>query len=280
MTAIRIRHRGVVYRLLRFAQTKDWSLVIAWDRQPLDDPQRHKFSSDDAIPLKVDPPIGQKKLTYHTSGQVNYHGWVECPPRYHEPPHGLTKPQLLIGVSLAESARLTPLESEKGKNHIIVDLADEVGDARFTFGLVAAPIAFESPPNIVFRLDYDVFSIVCISMPPPQIPSGLEHHNIYFAPEGSLSSRAIENLDVAMLAYHQARVGHRELGIYPPNGEGVYHLFPSVVMREVPKVNVTFSDPSYHVEVDQERARPMLIPFRIFRGEQRITRGDLRGLIV
>lgn len=108
---------------------------------------------------------------------------------------------------------------------------------------------------------------------------GLERHNIYFAPEGPLRSRAIEDLDTAMLSYHQARIGHTELSVYPPNGDGVYHLLPSVVMRAVPQVSITFSELGYRIEVIQERARPMLIPFRIFRGEQRITRGDLRGLI-
>ena len=134
-------------------------------------------------------------------------------------------------------------------NGRIVDLADAVGDARFTLGLVAAPITFESPQNTIFRLDYDVFSIVCKSMPPPHTPSELVHHNIYFAPDGPLSARAIDNLDVAMLAYHQARIGHSELGIYPPNGEGVYHLLPSVVMRAVPRVSFSFSEPGYRVEI-------------------------------
>lgn len=280
MTAIRIRHRGIVYRLFRFSQTGDWSLVIAWDRQQLVDPQHQRFSSDNPTPVQVAPPIAQKRLTYHTSGQVNYHGWIQSPPRYHEPPHAITRPQLLIGVSLAGATRLTRLAQEKMDNSCIVDLADAVGDARFTLGLIAAPISLESPPNTIFRLDYDVFSIVCITMPPPCIPSELVHHNIYFAPDGPLPSRAIDNLDVAMLAYHQARIGHRELGIYPPNGEGVYHLLPSVVMRAVPKVHVSFSEPGYRIEIVQERVRPMLIPFRIFHGKQRITNGDLRNLIV
>lgn len=280
MTAIRLRHRGVVYRLLSFAQTSDWSLVIAWDRPSRVDPQHHRFCSDDPIPAPVTPPSGSKRLTYHISGQVNYHGWVQSPPRYHEPPHSLTKPQLLICVSVPAAISLTPLDPpKKATQSEVIDLGDEVGDARFTFGLFAAPSSCESPPNILFRLDYDVFSIVCVSMPPPHIPVEIENHNIYLAPEGPLQSRAIQNLDDAMLAYHQTRVGHNELGIYPPNGDGVYHLLPSVVMRTTPNVHVTFSEPGYRIEIISERARPMLIPFRIYRGQQRIACGDLRPLI-
>lgn len=280
MTSIRIRHREIIYRLLRFTQTGDWSLVIAWDRQSQENPQHHRFSSHDATPEAVVPPNTQKKLTYHTSGQVNYHGWVQSPPRYHEPPHAITRTQLLIGVSLASATRLTPLDAPPNINDSIIELSDDMGDARFTFGLFAAPTSFESPPNLFFRLDYDVFSILCLSIAPPHIPHELENHNIYFAPEGPLQSRAINNLDVAMLAYHQARVGHSELGVYPPNGEGIYHLLPAVVMRAIPRVNITFSEPEYRIEVIHDRARPMLIPFKIFRGEQRIVNEDLRGLIV
>lgn len=280
MTAIRLRHRGIVYRLLRFAQTADWSLVIAWDRHSLDEPESHRFTSAEKVPERVTSPTDPKRLTYHTSGQVNYHGWVQCPLRYHAPLQALVGPELLIGVSVAEIGGLTPLGTGTKKNDTVIELADDVGDTRFTFGLLAAPLTFDSPPNLIFRLDYDVFSIVCVSIPPPEIPIGLERHNIYFAPEGPLRSRAIQNLDSAMLAYHQARIGNSGLGIYPPNGEGVYHLLPSVVMRAIPSVKIAFVDPDYRIEIIEERARPMLIPFHIFRGTERITRGDLRSMIV
>lgn len=279
MTAVRVLHRGVTYRLLRFTQASDWSLVIIWDRWSQEDPQYHRFSSASPTPVAGTPSTDQKRLTYHPTGQVNYHGWVQIPPQFHQPLHAATQPQLLIGVSVAAATSLTSLISGVKSRDIVVNLTDDVGDMRFSFGLVVAPHTFESPPNTIFRLDYDVFSIVCVTLPPPHVPSGLERHNIYFAPEGPLRSRAIKDLDVAMLSYHQTRVGHTELGIYPPNGDGVYHLLSSVVMRAVPQVNITFIEPGYRIEIVHERARPMLIPFRIFRGEQRITEGDLRSLI-
>ena len=280
MTAIRFRHRGTVYRLLRFKQTGDWSLVIVWDRRSPHDPKHYRFSSKDPTPVACDPPTADKRLTYHTTGQVNYHGWVQTPPRFIEPPHALTQPHLLIAVSLAHATKLIPLDANEIRDQVIVDLADDVGDARFTFGILAGQLGFENPPNTLFRLDYDVFSIICVTLPPPYIPNTLEHHNVYLAPEGPLYSRAIADIDVARLAYHQARIGHSELGIYPPDGDGVYCLFTSVLMRAVPDLRITFSEPGYRIEVIRERARPMFVPFRIFRGEQRITRGDLRSLIM
>jgi hypothetical protein len=279
MTAIRMRHRGIVYRLLSFKQTSDWSLVIAWNRPSPLDPKHHRFSSDDPTPIACDPPTADKRLTYHITGQVNYHGWVHTPPRFIEPPHALTQRHLLIAVSLVHATTLMPLVAKKRRDEVIVDLADDIGDARFTFGILAGQLGFENPPNTLFRLDYDLFSIICVTMPPPYIPNTLEHHNVYMAPEGPLSSRAIEDIDVAMLAYHQARIGHSGLGVYPPDGDGVYSLFTSVLMRAVPNLRITFSEPGYHIEVIRERARPMFVPFRIFRGDQRITRGDLRTII-
>ena len=278
MTAVRIRHRGVIYRLLRLTQSSDWSLMIVWDRQSPDDAQNYRFSSDEPIPVAEAPSGDQKRLTYHPTGQVNYHGWVRTGPRYHEALQAITQPQLLIIVSVAAITKLTALKSV-GSDDVIVDIEDQVGEERFTFGIVAAPLAYESPPNALFCLKYDVFSIVCVTMPPPDIPLGLEQHNIYCAPEGRLSSRAINDPDRAMLAYHQARIGHTELGIYPPNGDGVYHLLPRVIMRAIPQVTISFSEPGYRIEVVHERARPMLIPFRIFQGNKRIVRGDLRELI-
>ena len=110
------------------------------------------------------------------------------------------------------------------------------------------------------------------------MPSEVRDHFLHLAPSGPLTSRAMQP-DAAMLAYHQKRVGNRGLWVYPPNGEGVYTLMTSVVMRRVPKVAIEFSDPRYRIEVINERARPMSIPFSIFRDNQRVTQGDLRGLI-
>jgi hypothetical protein len=63
------------------------------------------------------------------------------------------------------------------------------------------------------------------------------------------------------------------------NGEGVYSLFTSVETRVVPRVKIRFADPELRIEVLQDRARPMMIPFRIFRGHHRVVKADLRGEI-
>jgi hypothetical protein len=106
----------------------------------------------------------------------------------------------------------------------------------------------------------------------------LDQHFQHIAPDGPHNGRQLTK-NLAMLAYHQERMNQREIFIYPPNGEGVYSLFTSVETRVVPRVKIRFADPELRIEVLQDRARPMMIPFRIFRGHHRVVKADLRGEI-
>ena len=273
--ALRIRYKGAVYKVLRFEQTGDWSLVVIWDRKRREEQAMHTFSSAAPEPIETPVPEDPMRATYHTTGQVNYHGWVSAKPSYFERLHELSSPNMFIAVSIPAIDRL---DLAGDQNALAVDIADDLGSDRITLGVFVAPLGTETPPNALVRLDYDLFCAVVVTLPSPEIPNGLEQHFLHMAPAG-LKDRRDSSPNEAMLAYHQRRVDGGALGVYPPNGEGVYTLFTSVMMAKVPQLKITFSDPKLRIEVDTERAKPMMVPFSIYSGTNRVTKGDLRHLI-
>jgi hypothetical protein len=274
---IRLQHGEQNYRLFGIEQSGDWSIVITWDRVRTRD-TIHRYSSRSPEVSAHRTPEDAMRLIYHTSGQVNYHGWVAVEPLFYDPLAMISEPRLVITVSIPEAARLDKLDKKPSDSDVILQIAKEIGIARFTLGVAFFPRNHESPPNALLRLDYDIFSVVLIRLPDPPVPAGLDQHFHHIAPDGPHNGRQLTK-NLAMLAYHQERVNQREIFIYPPNGEGVYSLFASVEMRVVPRVKIRFADPELRIEVLQDRARPMMIPFRIFRGHQRVVKADLRGEI-
>ncbi len=275
---LRLRHREKLYRFLGIEQAGDWSIVITWDRRRNGTSIQH-WSPHSTEILESNAGDEPMRLTYHTSGQVNFHGWVKRSPAYFEPLSMLAEARIVIAFSIPEASRLDRLEKALGSSEPVLDLLDEIGDERFTVGVAFCPRDLASPPNVMMRIDYDVFSILLLRIPDFRFPPTLAEHFHHVAAEGVFAGRPVGK-DAAMLAYHQKRVGASSLGIYPPNGEGVYTLFTSVEMRVVPQVTIIFSDTALRVEVLWDRARPMMIPFRVFRGNQRITKADLRDQIV
>ena len=241
------------------------------------DPDRDRFVSD------ADPLEGPRRVSYHTSGRVNYGSVVTSSPKFFEPLFDITQRNhfLLISIPCVERLELGSGSSSS------VDGEDETGfwdipssvSGRITFGLVIAPLdddGGDMSPHV--RLGYDTFAVfITLASLPVPVTEELKQHFIYGAPDGLRSNQFCGRFE-AELAYHQARTGQTEVIIYGPDDRGVYTLYPSRVMRVQPDITVEFAEPGLLTEVI-EGSRANRVRFRIRGPGGYITNRDLRPLI-
>ena len=292
---IAFRQGEFVYRFMTIEQHNDGSIYLAVDRDEDHGRGAMTLSSEGRwVETGELSDATQRRVSYHTTGRVNYHGPSGGPPRFFEPLHDVTARNAFLAVSIPRASRLSRATqpASTGSENVAVQIEVPAGfHERFAVALAIVPrsdVCDDLP--VLARLDYEIFSLIVASdnlahMVQPPSPD----HFVYVATPGSFGAQAIGKL-AAELAYHQVR--HRTVGtldgeastaigellVIGPDGEGVYTLYPAVVMRVAPSLNIRFSRPDLTAEV-VEGARPNRVRFRV-RGKSGYIRDlDLRPLV-
>ncbi len=280
---IYLKHNDKHFRFLRFTQEGDGSLYVIVVR---DTEQRRGAMKWDHGQLEfvpdLEPADGPWRISYHTSGRVNYRPVVSSPPRFFEPLFDVTRRNHFFFVSIPSVVRLDPVSELPRSGDTISQGVWEIPPSvtgRLCFQIIVAPLDDQGRDLIThLRLGYDTFSVFIelISLPFP-IPDSMEHHFLYGAPAGLRDTQFCGRLE-AELAYHKSRTGQTDIIVYGPDNQGVYTLYPSVVMRIQPKLRIEFAEPDFRVEV-VGGSRANRIRFRIQGKGGYVTERDLRHLI-
>ena len=229
------------------------------------------------------PAKGPRRVSYHSSGRVNYGSFVSSPPRFFEPLFDITQRNHFFFISIPSVDRLDPITELPSSTGGITECVWDVpppATGRIAFELVIAPIDDDGQDLVThLRLGYDTFALFVTAVPLPfPIPDDMKLHFIFAASAGLADTQFCGHLE-AELAYHQKRTDHKGAIIYGPDGRGVYTLFPSVVMRIQPKLSIEFTDKNLKVEVVDEGSRANRIRFRIRGKGGYVTDKDLRPLV-
>lgn len=99
-------NEGTTYRFLDIQLEDDGALYVSLDRKPSDPASRLSRKPGETTFAQVAPPVGPRKLSYHTTGRVNYHGLVSISPSFFEPLVDITAPNSVLLISLPSCTRL------------------------------------------------------------------------------------------------------------------------------------------------------------------------------
>lgn len=278
---IGLKYRNRSYNFLKIHHMKEGSLVFNFPK-PLPKNPSHKIF--DIKTMSVSEGVGNErdKITYHHTGQVNYHGIVtgvsSC---FFEPLCDIKADNIFFIYSVPMVDRLKEIVPDNRPQDVdaFITVSDDcVGRLTFYFSISPRENGCD---NKLIQLDWKVFSLVVASAENvPHHPS-IDNHFHYIAPAIGMFPEMVERINFTDLisgrdfdkkektrfnseiAYHQkATHGRQDIVIYGPNGEGVFTIYPAVEMRSIPKVVITFKNNGYEVVVLPE-SRPSKILFRI-----------------
>lgn len=272
---ISVRYDGSLRDFLSVEEDDDGSLYVIFVRTG---PVRGAMtlnSESDCWMLAADDER-KHRISYHTSGHVRYHDFGGRGSLFFEPLVAVSGRNAFGIVSVPCLSRLDV--NDVSPAFAELDLA-ALARGRVTFAMLVTSLEdpLDGVPALV-RLGFRTSALVIsFCQLPVQLAPEVSEHFILSRPlAGIFENQKIGRLE-AELAFHQFDRG-REIIVYPPNAEGVYNLYPSVVMRCVPQLKVTFTDSRYSAE-QLGRSRPNRVKFRVRGPGGYVKSNDLRPLI-
>lgn len=284
-----LRRNGVIYEFLRLERSSDASIIIIpfGSRSPREgamtwDTERQQFLPD------LNPSNAPRRISYHTSGRVNYHGLVKSAPRFFDPLFDVTRHNHFFLMSIPRVEKLPPLQSLSptiiDAQHTILDVVGPV-DGRVTVAFFVippgewAPATLDLAPYIHIGYDTHAVLLAIIEDAPIQIPDALKHHFFYAAPIVGTRTNQYCGKSEAELAYVQNLFDTQQMIVDGPDSHGVYSLYPCTIMAGAPQLTIEFSEANLRAEVVDEGSRISRLRFRICDRGGVITARDLRSLI-
>lgn len=242
-----ISSNGKIYDFLRCSlQNIDGSFYITFSRKGENiESNNINLENGSFINIQLEKPINKlKKISYHASGQVNYHN-TNHSSNYFEPISNITKKNLFVIWSIPKIKLLDEITSSS--DDIIIQIDND--DIRLNFSFILIPISFIINEQHIL-LSYDkLFSFaIIIDTHEIKIDETLKNHFITISPSGLFKKQVLSQKQ-ALINFHQKINSTNKLIVYTPNSEGVYTIITSVIMRIAPKLTIKFFDESYKLEV-------------------------------
>jgi hypothetical protein len=258
-------------RLCNIWQDNDFSLYCKIAIAPRSDTADFAAPSHDSADWSYRTET-ERKLSYHTSGRVNYHALLPSSPRYFQPLCDIDLPNPVFALSITDFSRLE--RATTTANTMTVDLGNRTAVA---LGFTVMPSGTRGPPvngGVWCRIDYEHFGFAIHEMPSDFIPASSDVHA--YAPPSMFAGQPMGKREAELAYVQKGREG--ELTITGPDGTGAYTLFPSVIMARTPSVSIRFKKDRHIVEQDG-RSQPHKVVFRINGPGGRVRQSDLRDLI-
>ncbi len=273
MVKILIRHDSLIYRFLDIQRNKDGSVYLSVDRTPPSSGEHYQKTYCDSDFTPVLPAAGPRKLSYHTTGRVNYHGLISDLTSFFEPLVDITQENPVLAISVPSVLSLDLFTDELDTEIVCMIQVDHMG--RFDLGVTLAPPMFRSENFQGVALNWDNFALLLHPVALDLVPPNPKHF-MYVAPPSKFGNQRISR-NQAELAYVQGK-NETEIVIRGPNNLGHYTMYFGVEMRVAPKVTVEMADSSYRFEL-LSNDKPHKLTFRIHGKGDLIRDPDLRPFI-
>jgi hypothetical protein len=221
---------------------------------------------------QVDASTGKatsSDITIHTTGRINYK-FAGHPPRFIPCLMDLAEPMPVARWVVRAAEELPAVPATRGDDAQIAISAEGAGSLAFTF--FAAPAVTGPMFGELCRFGVEgLFALVVVGELQPQSP-GMPAFRASL-PAQILDRQAVEE-PVAYLRFKKlmfaadlvASLGEKDVppeliefaiqqgpGLYPPNSEGVWTIVTAQVMRDKPRLDVSFDSPRYRAEVVELR---------------------------
>ena len=251
------------YKFIRFWRGSDGSFYVEFNRlhRPLPQ-QQFKFNiyfEDGRFTSRITEKIDMKtrtdpiRVSYHTTGTVNYHG-LERNTIYLEELTNITRENTFFMISIPSISSLDK-ESEPLNSQSQVIPIENISDQRINIYLSILPPKLSEPEKIdglLMACDFQLATFVVVGDYDgrtfnfgEQVP---ERTFLFQSPhEGHYSSPALSEND-AFLRYKKIIYQTDEAIILEPNGEGALRMIFIVEMRIPPFVKVEFENSDHIIK--------------------------------
>lgn len=220
-------------------------------------------SSDGSIVITF--PGKSRRITYHTSGKINFHGF-DFPEDYAfgEPLSEITTILMFFTVSIPSISRLPIYEGEPAKDDSVWEMpADLGGRSQFSFKIL--PSTADKPEIKTVRLTYSDMFLVDVSLNEVNVSDVEDDLFIFIKPvKGTLPALKYPK-DHAQILYQQKLYKTNDMIILRPDGEGYCKVYFSVPMLKPPILTVHLQDESLLIEEDVETKTNCILRFRVFK---------------
>lgn len=207
---------------------------------------------------KKDDKYMQHKISYHTSGQVNYYMGSGKKILYFEPVTRITKPTFINALVISTIFMLEELIKCDESEDIIIELI-QPNDIMITFyfsnnsnnevnGVLIKLGEINFIINVQFNIKHQLSNGDAIILTPNE-SSGFEKTKI--------------NRDQAYIEFNNIIYNNNKFKILGPNKDGVVELITEVVMRREPLLKIEFANKNYYIK-NTPIATPCNVKFKIY----------------
>jgi hypothetical protein len=249
MYKLRLRLRGSVYKFLGFdfRDHVDGSFIIVFNH--IGRTKRMVWDTLTGEPRTEDPSSQKFKITYHTTGQINFHG-VAAKAAYWQPIYRLTDPFDIAYISVPAVELLEKIEDKP--TDYVIGLPDDLA-GRTTFVLSMLPPDYDVNFTALALVNFSPFFkfSVAFGTLPITVAPGSENAFIRVTPFAGPRIPNFPTKHEANIAFNQKKAGvdSGPVTSFRPN-DGIYRIIFPVPMRVLPKVRVDFVDPNIEAEIE------------------------------
>jgi hypothetical protein len=244
-----IRQGGSLYRFLQFEfrDGADGSFNLVFDRELHGREGTVWGSAPGSQPRTFDGPIGRFRISYHTTGRVNFHS-LEATSIFCEPIFAIREPQHLVTISIPSIDNLTSAPADLEKEAVLELPSDLTGRIIFALSLVPDSFTFDELPLALINYHTWFGLAVWFGELPFAVPPDFVQHVItVFPSQGRYAAQNVAQ-DQALISFHQKRAGSSDMVYYWEPNTGVYRVVFAVPMRIRPRLQVEFVDPDIRAE--------------------------------
>ncbi|NFG42046.1 hypothetical protein FC789_12770 [Clostridium botulinum] len=275
---LNIKYEKNIYKFLKLVQEDDGSfyLVFLYDKKPKNFIKYGlKFNEKDglscekkAVNERESTKFELKRISYHTTGRVNYHGMTHKS-TYFEPLVNIQNINTFFMISIPQITQLQLVEEQNKINGNIIDLS-RIKNERLNIYFSIFPCEFDglgSIKNLITSITYDKFYSFLVTLEIDRLSINLERRIeknafLYGASELGLYESQVLGKNEAYIKFQQKLYSTKELILFAPNNAGIFRIVFCVEMRVPPRVNIEFFNDNYQIEIIS--ADTVKLRFKVF----------------
>lgn len=275
-----LKEKDTVYYFLKFIQNKDGSIECAFPYLTESDKrisQKVVLEPNEGMPqmnprvIHIEPrkDSGENNtyITYHTTGQVNYHN-MSFSPMYMEPLYNVERVNPFFIMSFCMMDKFTMVDEKTEIKGVILDITEQCKRRKNVIVSIApcSEQPYENKQSSISFAYGDMFRII-LEFLDDEYSFGFSkiyevEDCVKIQPNTGLFEKTIDSKNQAFIKYQQKLYQTNEAIILPPNGEGILQVIFTVEMRRKPWIKICFSNKDYEARLVEKNEAT--VKFKVF----------------
>ena len=209
----------------------------------------------------------EMRINYHATGQVNYHS-LESKSRFNSPSWNLSTEEKLIELEVPDINCFKKIQDCELTESIKDGALDISISNNLKFSFTIRPTSLEGEFKDSMAVSIGNTFLIALEMVFEEKIFPIVKYNI---PESRFAGMQAK-IDESIIKVYQRMCKTDSLIIYPPNGQSVIKIIPSVPKRIVPTVKIEFMSPDFTFEQIYEQSKNYRVAVDVRgKGKSKIT---------